>query len=232
MSPEQAMGKPVDQRSDMFSAGAVFYEFLTRHKPFKGKTLHGVLYQIVSEEPDPVLTLAPDIPARLAAVVHGMLRKEPQKRYPSMDEVGRQLRGLHASLRRSRSRSALPRVSPQPSDDARSRVRDHIVRGRSLLLDGRGGRTLAEMDEAMALEPDSEEAFELAWRARRRGQPAPEAPKAADPGNEKRVEALLARMVPGTSDSEVRGALAELALIAPDDPRVSDLLRVRAGRDR
>jgi len=232
MSPEQAMGKLVDQRSDMFSAGAVFYEFLTRHKPFKGKTLHGVLYQIVSEEPDPVLTLAPDIPARLATVVHGMLRKEPEKRYPSMDEVGRQLLSLHASLRRSRSRSALPRPSTQPSEDARSRVRDHIVRGRSLLVDGRGGRTLAEMDEAMALEPDSEEAFELAWRARRRRQAPAEAPGSADPTNEKRVEALLARMVPGTSDSELRGALAELALIAPDDPRVSDLLRERAGRDR
>src|SRR4029450_10946859 len=83
MSPEQAMGNPVAQRSDMFSAGAVFYEFLTRQKPFKGKTLHGVLYQIVSEEPDPVLTVVPDVPARVAAVVHGMLRKEPEKRFAS-----------------------------------------------------------------------------------------------------------------------------------------------------
>jgi len=233
MSPEQAMGRLVDQRSDMFSAGAVFYEFLTRHKPFKGKTLHGVLYQIVSEEPDPVLTLAPDVPARLAAVIHGMLRKEPERRYPSMEEVGRLLRGLHGSLRRSRSRSALPLPSPQPTEDARSRVRDHLARGRTLLHDGRGGRTLAEMDEAMALEPDSEEAFELAWRARRRKDEALAPPKpGADSTNERRVTALLARMVPGASDSQVRGALAELALIAPDDPRVGDLLRERAGRDR
>src|SRR5262249_47844242 len=77
MSPEQAKGEPLDNRTDMFSAGAVSYEFLTRAKPFRGKTLHSVLYQIISEEPDPLLTVNPELPARLALVVHRMLRKEP-----------------------------------------------------------------------------------------------------------------------------------------------------------
>src|SRR5947208_765953 len=89
MSPEQAMGKAVDRRSDVFSAGSVFYEFLTMEKPFKGKTLHAVLFQIIQEQPDPVLTLNPELPTRLAALVHHMLVKDPDKRYQSMDEVGR-----------------------------------------------------------------------------------------------------------------------------------------------
>jgi eukaryotic-like serine/threonine-protein kinase len=231
MSPEQAMGKPVDQRSDMFSAGAVFYEFLTRQKPFKGKTLHGVLYQIVSEEPDPVLTVVPETPARVAAVVHGMMRKEPEKRYASMEEVGRILRGLHASLRRSRSRSALPRPASPAAKD-RGRLRDSLARGRGMLEEGRYARVLSEMEEALALDPECDEAFELSWRARRKQQGGGRQPERSDPANEKRVVALLAKMRPGASDSEARGALAELALIAPDDPRVNDLLRERAGRDR
>ena len=91
MSPEQAMGKDIDHRTDIFSAGAVFYEFLTARKPFPGKTLHSVLYQIISGEPEPVLTLCPELPARLALVVHRMLAKDPKKRYGSMEDVGRDL---------------------------------------------------------------------------------------------------------------------------------------------
>src|SRR5260221_1984768 len=70
MSPEQATGKAIDQRTDIFSAGAVFYEFLCHEKPFQGKTLHGVLFQIISDEPDALLTLNPELPPRLAAILH------------------------------------------------------------------------------------------------------------------------------------------------------------------
>jgi eukaryotic-like serine/threonine-protein kinase len=129
MAPEQAMGKPVDQRSDVFSAGAVFYEFLTLEKPFKGKTLHAVLYQIIQDDPDPVLTLNPEVPTRLAAVVHRMLIKDEERRCASMDDAGRELRTIHDSLRRSRGRSAFP-AEAAPGEDSRARARDHVVRGR------------------------------------------------------------------------------------------------------
>src|SRR4029079_5789470 len=131
MSPEQASGKSADRRSDVFSAGAMFYEFLSLSKPFKAKTLHSVLYQILSEEPDPLLTLCPDLPARLAAVVHEMLRKDPEKRYPSMERVGEELQEIHVALRRSRGRSALPQAGPPLSEDLRARVREHVARGRA-----------------------------------------------------------------------------------------------------
>src|SRR5258708_434105 len=131
MSPEQATGRALDLRTDIFSAGAVFYEFLTLQKPFKGKTLHSVLYQILSEEPEAVLTLNPELPARLALLVHRMLRKDPDRRYPSMEEAGREVRRIHAALRRSRARSALPVASPPLSTEARGRARDHLTRGRA-----------------------------------------------------------------------------------------------------
>jgi len=230
MAPEQAMGKGVDRRSDVFSVGAVFYEFLTLEKPFKGKTLHAVLYQIISEEPEPVPTLNPEVPVRLAAVVHRMLRKDPEERYGSLEEVAHDLGELHAALRRSGGRSTLPVAAPALNDEARARVRDRLAAGRSLLGAGDPGKAAAEMEDALQIDPDSEEAAELLWRSRRRIQQDQAAAPRLDPASEKRVKDLLARAAPGGVEQEVRTAVAELVLIAPDDPRVSELLRDRSGR--
>jgi serine/threonine-protein kinase len=236
MSPEQAMGKPVDRRGDVFSAGSVFYEFLTMEKPFKAKTLHGVLYQIVSEEPDSILTLVPEVPMRLAAVVHRMLAKSADKRYATLGDVRNDLLEIHASLRRSRSHSAGPRPNVASSSDAvRVRVREHVAAGRAHFEAGRLHNAIAEMEAAASLDPECDEALDVLWRAgqRLRGASAERAP--AGPDTERRVAALLDQAAPGRPDTEARPALAELALIAPDDPRVTDLVRRRAGltgRDR
>jgi serine/threonine protein kinase len=229
MSPEQAMGKPIDHRSDIFSAGSVFYEFITYQKPFKGKTLHAVLYQIISEAPEPVLTCSPDVPARLAAVIHKMLEKEPTDRYQCMEDVGRDVKQIHAALRRSQSQCAAPfPVAAQGSaDEVRGRVRDHVTRARTHLDGGRLSKACSEVQDALALDPECEEAAEVLWRAGRRLQgqsPRGEAISAVDRG---RVEALLAQAAPERSDAEARRALAELALIAPDEPRVAELVRAR-----
>jgi serine/threonine protein kinase len=231
MAPEQATGKGVDRRSDIFSAGAVFYEFLTLEKPFKGKTLHAVLYQIIQEEPDPVLTVNPEVPVRLAALVHGMLRKDPDRRYPAMDDVGRELAGIHDALRRSRSRSALPQTSGSLSEEARALVRDHVGRARAHLEAGRNAEAIRDASEGLATDPASEEAAEIVWRASRQLR-LPRPPAAADPANAARVEALLARASPGRPDGEARPALAELALIAPGDARVAELLKARGAGSR
>ncbi|MGE0452314.1 MAG: protein kinase [Vicinamibacteria bacterium] len=178
MSPEQAMGKSVDPRSDMFSAGGVFFEFLTGQKPFKGKTLHSVLYQIISEEPEPLLTLNPDVPARLAAVVHRMLRKPPEKRYSCMEDVERDLALIGGALRRSHSRSAVPprALAPPtpsgPSEEVRARAREHVSRGRQHFDTGQFARALFEVKEALALDPSNPEAAELLWKAGKRIQEA------------------------------------------------------------
>ncbi len=231
MAPEQAMGRPVDPRSDLFSAGSVCYEFLTYEKPFKGKTLHAVLLQIIQEEPDPLLSLNPDLPTRLAAIVHGMLQKDPERRPDSLDEVTRELDLIHSALRRSRSRSALPRPEPLAGDDLRAKVRDHVLRGRGHFEAGRLSKVLPDMAEALTLDPGCEEAAALLWRTMRRLQglrrePAPP----PDAAVETRIASLIGRAAPTAPDAEARTALAELALIAPDDPRFADLLRARAGR--
>src|SRR4051812_6267424 len=230
MAPEQAMGKLVDRRSDVFSAGSVFYEFLTGEKPFKGKTLHAVLFQIIQEEPDPLLTLNPELPTRVAAVVHRMLVKDPEKRYQSMDEVGGDLQAMHVALRRSRSRSVLPQPPPPGGEEVRTRVREQVARGRAHFEGGRIEQAVETMTEALVLDPACEDAAEIVWRALKKEEARrPEAaPLAA--ATEKRVQALLERAAPDAPATQARNALAELALIAPDDARLVELLRERSGR--
>jgi serine/threonine protein kinase len=227
MAPEQATGKGVDRRSDIFAAGAVFYEFLTLEKPFKGKTLHAVLYQIIQEEPDPLLTMNPEIPVRLAAVVHGMLRKDPDRRYASLEEVGRELAAIHDALRRSRSRSALPQPAPSPSEETRERVRDHLSRARGHFDGGRMVEALREAGDALALDPQNADAAEVEWRACRQLRTPRPVPEPIDASSAARVTDLLARAARGRPEAEARSALAELALIAPDDARVVDLMKAR-----
>jgi serine/threonine protein kinase len=232
MAPEQAMGKGVDRRSDVFSAGAVFYEFLTLEKPFKGKTLHAVLYQIISEDPEPVLTVNPEVPVRLASIVHRMLRKDPELRYGTMEDVARDLSDIHGALRSSGGRSTLPVPAPPVSEETRARVRDRVAQGRALLDAGQADRAVAEMKDALRLDPSAEDAAELLWRACRKLQDGRSAAPALDSESERRVADLLARAAPGGAEGDVRSAVAELVLIAPDDPRVTDLLRERSGRHR
>ena len=229
MSPEQAMGRNVDHRSDMFSAGAVFYEFLGFAKPFRGKTLHSVLYQILSEEPEPLLSLNPRMPARLAAIVHGMLRKDPDKRYESMDAVRRALLEVHAALRRSHGRSSVTPPGATVTEEVRARVRELVTLGRAHLDGGRPEQATADLNHAMALDPACEEAAETLWRIARS---RPDEPPPADPALEERLTALLARAGNGAEPAEARRVLAELFLLAPDDPRVVEASREKGARVR
>ena len=88
------------------------------------------------------------------------------------------------------------------------------------------------MAEALALDPECREAAEVLWQCGKAPPPAAKGPGAPpSPEELARIDALLAKVAPGTPEDEARRALAELALVAPDDPRLVDLLRERSGRD-
>jgi serine/threonine protein kinase len=87
MSPEQAQGKKVDARSDIFSFGAVLYEMATGVRAFEGESSLSTLSSILRDQARPMSEVAPDVPPQLESVIQRCLRKMPDDRWQSMKEV-------------------------------------------------------------------------------------------------------------------------------------------------
>ena len=80
MSPEQAMGREIDGRSDIFSLGAVLYEMLTGQYAFDGDSLPTIVYRVINETPVPAASLRPHLPPELCTLLASMLQKNPNER--------------------------------------------------------------------------------------------------------------------------------------------------------
>src|SRR4029453_5262781 len=91
LSPEQARGAPVDQRSDIYSVGVVLFELLTGKLPFNGETPLEIAMKHLSEIPRPPSELRPEVPADLDMVVLRALAKDPSDRYENAEEMERDL---------------------------------------------------------------------------------------------------------------------------------------------
>jgi eukaryotic-like serine/threonine-protein kinase len=94
MSPEQAQGKPVDQRSDIFSFGCILYEAATHQKPFQGDSLIDSLHKIVYAQAPLIRDINPGAPAELQRIIRKCLAKDPAERYQSIKDVAIDLRDL------------------------------------------------------------------------------------------------------------------------------------------
>jgi hypothetical protein len=94
MSPEQARGETVNQRTDVWSFGVVFYEMLTGALPFQGDRDTSMLYAIVHEEPRSVRDINPRVPEELRAVVSRTLKKDRSARYWSGAEILADLKSI------------------------------------------------------------------------------------------------------------------------------------------
>jgi serine/threonine protein kinase len=94
MSPEQAEGKPVDARSDVFSFGAVLYEIVTGRRAFRGETKVSTLAAILNKEPAPLSQIAPGLPRELERIITRCLRKDPEYRAQNMSDLKVALRDL------------------------------------------------------------------------------------------------------------------------------------------
>ena len=118
MSPEQALGREVDYRSDQFSFGAMLYEMATGKTPFRREDRISTLSAIVKEEPPSVGSLSPATPPPLRWVIERCLAKEPERRYTATADMCQQLRDVRDHLSEVYSSS-----TAVPLAEARTRSR-------------------------------------------------------------------------------------------------------------
>lgn len=87
MSPEQAQGRKIDSRTDIFSFGAVLYEMVSGRKAFQGASLTATLAAVIRDEPMPLNEIVTDVPADLVKVIRRCLRKDPARRWQTMSDL-------------------------------------------------------------------------------------------------------------------------------------------------
>ena len=91
MSPEQAAGKKVDGRSDLYSLGVTLYQLLTGHLPFVGDSLANLIYQITTERPTAMRKFRSDLHADVTRTINKTLQKSPGQRFATGGELARAL---------------------------------------------------------------------------------------------------------------------------------------------
>jgi eukaryotic-like serine/threonine-protein kinase len=102
MSPEQVRGEKVDARSDLYSVGLSLYEILTGRLPFRGESGYSLMVAQLQQQPEPPITLRPDVPQPLNDIILMVLAKEPERRFQS------------ATAFRTALKSALPQGAATP----------------------------------------------------------------------------------------------------------------------
>ena len=119
MSPEQAQGERVDQRSDLFSLGSVLYAMCTGRPPFRGDTGLAVLKRVCDDTPRPIREVNPDIPAALVEIVNRLLAKNPDARFQTAGEVAELLSRYLAHLQHDPLTPFQAEGQPQPLHHSR-----------------------------------------------------------------------------------------------------------------
>ena len=120
MSPEQALGKTLDHRSDLFSLGVVLYQLMTDQVPFSGRNFAEILNNIVHSQPTAIARLNYDAPPELERITLKCLQKLPDRRYQSARELMVDLKHLQREIENGRPRAPADGL-PEPPDTAGGR---------------------------------------------------------------------------------------------------------------
>ena len=108
MSPEQARGRDLDGRSDLFSLGCVLYRLCTGGLPFRGEDTTAILTALIHNTPRPVRELNPDVPLVLAELIDRLLAKDPAARPASAQAVAEELQAIEREVPNGAAACAWP----------------------------------------------------------------------------------------------------------------------------
>lgn len=125
MSPEQVLGKSIDQRTDIFSLGVMLYEMLSGRPPFVGDTINAVMYHTVNATPAPPSTLNHEVPAMLDFIVAKALAKEVGNRYQNAREFADDLRACRDALPHLGTMEEQAKPQPAPRNEKNTGLPSH-----------------------------------------------------------------------------------------------------------
>jgi DNA helicase-2/ATP-dependent DNA helicase PcrA len=107
MSPEQILGRKIDQRSDVFSFGIVLYEMVTGQRPFAGQNDIDTMHAILHEDPRPPHVISADLPRELHPILLRALAKHPKERHQAIRDLAEEIKDLKRVLESGRSRTGI-----------------------------------------------------------------------------------------------------------------------------
>jgi serine/threonine protein kinase len=160
MSPEQAGGKKIDHRSDLFSLGVVIYEMLTGRKPFSGQNYSSIIHEILTVVPPKPIEANPLIPREISAIIEKMLDKDPERRPQSAGGISDEITAYFRKLKIEGSRREVSQFLNAPENYLvrlkKERKEKHLERGLHFmgLGDEKIDDAISEFDKIIQLDPN------------------------------------------------------------------------------